>query len=62
MEDHILNCVDYNVGRNDIYYEGVGVWETVYNGSPMYIYKKHFNDIRFVRLTFVVNVKAEGWL
>ncbi|SRR6266566_1562512 len=35
------------------------VWEAICNGSPAYIYRKHLNDIRFIRPTLVVNVEAE---
>ncbi len=62
MEGRILNRVDRNVGRNGVYYEGVGIWETTYNGNPVYIYRKHLNDIRFARLIFAVNVEAEKQL
>ena len=59
IKDRTLNRVGCNIGRNGIYYKGVGIWEVVYNGSPVYICKKHLNDIRFVRFTFAVNVETE---
>ena len=59
VEGRTLNRIGCNAGRSGMYYEGVGVWETVCNSSPVYIYRKHFNDIRFVRPTFAVNVETE---
>ncbi len=62
VEGRTLNRVGCNAGRSGTYYEGIGVWEAMYNGSPMYICRKHLNDIRFVCLIFTVNVEVEGWL
>ncbi len=62
MEGRVLNRIGCNVGRSSTYYEGVGVWEVAYNGSPAYICRKYFNDIRFACPIFAVNVEAERWL
>jgi len=62
VEGRVLNRVGCNAGWSGAYYEGVGVWEAACNGSPVYIRRKYFNDIRFARPIFVVNVEAEGRL
>ena len=62
MEDRVLNRIGYNAGWSGTYHEGVGVWEAVYNGSPVYIRRKHLNNIKFACSIFAVNVEAEGRL
>ena len=62
MKGRALNCIGHNAGRSGAHYKGVKVWETIYNGSPAYIRRKHLNNIRFIHSTFAVDIEVKGWL